>query len=229
VNYETFKTNIAISKRELCRVIFREHADTIQIKTEETVVRNLEKIFDATLKISNRKGFQAMSMRDLSRETGLSLGALYSYFPSKDKLLAMLQNQRRGVSRRILEEQIAGAATPWEKFKTTVRVHLYLSEALQPWFYFSYMEAKNLDPRQQRAAIESELFTDGLLADILEQGALQGHWPERNHEISAGLIKAMLQDWYLKRGKHKRRRISVDQYAETVIAVMGAYYHVNTP
>lgn len=229
MNYSAFKTNIAISKRDLCRDIFRKHPEAIQIKKEETVVRNLERIFDAALKISNRKGFQAMSMRDLSRETGLSLGALYSYFSSKDELLTMLQNQRRGVSRRILEEQIARADHPWEKLKTAVRVHLYLSEALQPWFYFSYMEAKNLDSRQQREAVESELFTERLLADILAQGARQGCWPERNHEISAGLIKAMLQDWYLKRGKHKRRRISVEQYAETVIAVMGAYYHVDTP
>ena len=110
-----------------------------------------------------------------------------------------------------------------------MRAHLYLSEAMQPWFYFSYMEAKNFAPAERRAAVQGELTSDQLFTEILQAGQEQGVFCTDNCQMTAGFIKAMLQDWYLKRGKHKRRRIGVEQYAETVIAVMGAYYHVDTP
>jgi AcrR family transcriptional regulator len=90
MNYQEFIANANISTDRLCREIYRANRDKIQIKKEATVVRNLNRIFEATLKLSNEKGFQAMTMRDFSRETGLSLGALYAYFASKDELLAMI-------------------------------------------------------------------------------------------------------------------------------------------
>jgi len=79
MNYAEFQQLVKVSKQDICRESFAENRKKIKVKKEKTVVKNLERIFDATLKISNEKGFQAMSMRDLSRETGLSLGALYGY------------------------------------------------------------------------------------------------------------------------------------------------------
>ncbi|MCP3955406.1 MAG: helix-turn-helix transcriptional regulator, partial [Desulfobacterales bacterium] len=61
---------------DICRDIFHKNRKTIKIKKEAVVVKNLVTIFQATLKLSNEKGFHAMSLRDLSRETKLSMGAL---------------------------------------------------------------------------------------------------------------------------------------------------------
>jgi hypothetical protein len=38
--------------------------------------------------------------------------------------------------------------------------------------------------------------------------------------MTASLIKAMLQDWYLKRPKYARRKISVDHYCKYLIAFL---------
>jgi hypothetical protein len=40
--------------------------------------------------------------------------------------------------------------------------------------------------------------------------------------LTATVIKAMLQDWYVKRWKYSRRRISVDEYADFVIFVIAS-------
>ena len=37
-------------------------------------------------------GFQAMTLRSLSRESGLSMGALYNYFSSKEDLLKIIHS-----------------------------------------------------------------------------------------------------------------------------------------
>jgi len=193
------------------------------VKKEETVVRNLDKIFSATLRISNRKGFQAMSMRDLSRESGLSMGALYSYFSSKEELLCMLQHHGMTVVKEILEEQIAAAASHEKKLRTALRTHLYLSEAMQPYFYFSYMEAKNLSRREQEAAVASELYTEKIVEDIIQAGQADSVFAVRDARLTASVIKAMLQDWYLKRWKYTRRKVRVDQYAEFLEEFVLAY------
>ena len=69
----------------------RKHfSDSIKIKKEHVFVKNLTLIIDTTLKLSINKGFQEMSLRDLCKKSGLSMGALYSYISSKDHLVAMV-------------------------------------------------------------------------------------------------------------------------------------------
>jgi AcrR family transcriptional regulator len=223
MDYADFQKKINLSKFDLCREVYLKNRNSIRVKKENTVVKNLERIFSATLSISNRKGFQAMSMRDLSREANLSMGALYSYFASKEELLAMLQNQRRTVTKRILDERIARETKPDARLRVAILTHLYLSEAMQPWFYFSYMEAKNLSKKEQDLAVASELYTEKLLADILNQGRIQGAFELRDPQLTASVIKAMLQDWYLKRRKYAKRRVSVDQYARFVLEFVEAF------
>jgi len=227
MNYREFQQTIAVSKEHLYREIYQANRERIQVKKKETVIRNLARIFDAAFKISNEKGFQAMSMRDFSRETGLSMGALYSYFASKDELLDMILRQGRRLVLRILEEHIHPIDDPVAKLETAIRVHIYLSEALQPWFYFSFMEAKNMSPKEKEKTVASELYTDQMLADILTQGQDAHLFARRDPQQSAGGIKALLQDWYVKRWKYARRRTEVDRYADFVVEFVMAYHRLD--
>ena len=228
MNYVDFKKVVNLSKQNICREVFAEKRETIQVKKENTVLKNLEKIFSATLKISNKKGFQAMTMRDLSKEAGMSMGALYSYFSSKEELLEMLQHQRRTITLRILKERIEKENTPAAKLQTAVQTHLYLSEALQPWFYFSYMEAKNLNRKERDKAVASERFTEKIFEDIFREGEREGAFPVRDHQMSASIVKAMLQDWYLKRRKYAGRNVPVDLYARFVLSFIEAFYGISS-
>ena len=216
MNYSDFQKQIKITRRSICRDYFQHHQDAIRIKKEETVVRNLEKIFNAALKISNTKGFQAMSMRDLAKETGLSTGALYAYFPSKNDLLNKMQTHRSNTVMQIMASYLNPEAEPLAQLNTMIKVHLYLSEAMQPWFYFSYMETKNMSRAQRDKVVKGSLATEKVIADIIRLGQKTGEFKPHDADISAGMIKALLQDWYLKHNKHVRRNISVDQYADLV-------------
>ena len=228
MTYTEFQKQIKASQADYYRETLVNNRDVIRVKKEGKVLTNLEKIFSATLKISNKKGFTAMSMRDLSNETRLSMGALYSYFTSKDEILSMLQEQQRAVTRQILVDSIAGESRPEKKLRVAVRAHLFLSEVLQPWFYFSYMETKNLPAAEKKKAIESERFTEKLFTDILEEGRLQGEFGDVDCQLTASCLKAMLQDWYLKRGKYAGRGIKVEQYAHFLLNLVEAFLMPNT-
>jgi AcrR family transcriptional regulator len=199
------------------------HGQAVRIKRTRTLMKNLPRIFEAAIEISNRKGFAAMSMRDLSAETGLSLGALYAYFSSKDELLGLIQETGRTITRRVLAAALRGVTDPRERLRTAIKTHLLLSEAMRPWFYFSYMEAKHLGPEEKDKAVAGELATEKVFADIIARGRRAGVFQTPDGRLTASMIKALLQDWYVKRTKHARRRISVDRYAAAVIEFVEAY------
>ena len=220
MKFNEFKNMAQLSMEEICRDTFRKNQNSIKIKKEAVAVKNLAAIFHTTLRLSNEKGFQTMSLRELSRASGLSMGALYSYFTSKDELLEMIQEQGRRLILKIMTTVIDMEAPAAEKLQAAIRGHLYLTEVMQPWFYFSYMETKNLDKRRQKKAIEGERATEKLFIDILEEGIRRHDFRVADPVLTASLLKAMLQDWYLKRWKYAGRRISVDQYADFLIGFM---------
>ena len=226
MNYTEFQQLVSSSQQDAYRETFAENRKTMRIKKEKTVVRNLEKIFGATLKISNGKGFQAMSMRDLSVETGLSTGAMYAYFSGKEDLLNMMQHHKRTMAMRVVEKYMKPEVEPIEKLKSMLRVHLYISEAMQPWFYFSYMEAKNMNKKQRDQAVESSRATEKIIKEIILEGQEAGLFKDHDADMSASLIKAMLQEWYLKRKKYAKRRVSVDRYADFLESVIMSFMRI---
>ncbi len=226
LDFLSFKKQFEIGKDNFCMAVYKERKESIQIKKEKTVVKNLERIFNATFRICTRKGFRGMSMRDLSQESGLSMGALYSYFKSKEELLNTLQRVGNNFIQRILEESALGEENAYIRLRLTLKTHLYLSEIVQPWFYFSYMEAKSLCKKERDFYKQAELYTEKLILNILEAGAEQGIFQQREHKMAASIIKAMLQDWYLKRWKYAKRNVTVDHYADFILDFIESFYLV---
>jgi len=211
LKFETFKGLVSLSMEDLCRELFLDNRESIKIKKEGVAVKNLVKILDA-----------ALSLRDLSAKAGLSMGALYTYFSSKEELLQMIQRQSAVVV-HVLLDQIEDIEDPLAKLKRVIQSHLFLSEVMQPWFYFAYMETKNLVKQEHKKAIEAELATEKLLIDIMKEGRDKGVFKAVNMELTGAVIKAMLQDWYLKRWKYARRNVSVEKYAAFVVDLVETY------
>jgi len=70
------------------------------------------------------KGFEATSMRDVSRAVGVSLAGLYHYFDSKEELLYQLQYRTFASLLRTAEATAAQPGTPEERFRRLVIGHL---------------------------------------------------------------------------------------------------------
>lgn len=220
MTYARFRKRVMVSMEDICRDIFRENRKTIKVKKEAVGIKNLVTIFKATLKLSNEKGFHAMSLRDLSRETGLSMGALYSYFAGKEELLEIIHEQGRAVTFKVLAEYVGETGAALDRLDSAVRIHLYLSEVMRDWFFFAYMETRYFRKAEHKRAIENELYTEQLFCNILEQGQKEGVFYLESSVLTASVIKAMLQDWYLKRWKYARRKISIDAYADFILGLV---------
>ena len=104
------------------------------------------------------------------------------------------------------------------QLESILKAHLFISEFMQPWFFFAFMESKNLTKQQRIYAAGSELMVENKITEIIQVGQdLNEYSQSLPAETYAAMIKPLLHDWYLKRGKYKKRRIDVDSYAENVI------------
>ncbi|MBT4876249.1 MAG: TetR/AcrR family transcriptional regulator [Desulfobacula sp.] len=218
MDYKEFKKIYEVSNRDISREVYRNNKGIILIKKEKTAVNNLEKIFNAVFNISYKKGFQAMSMRALSQKTGMSLGSLYAYFKGKEDLQDIIQIQGWSIIKKDLEKVLKSHNNPWERLKAVIKAHVFLSELFRPWFYFTFMEARNI-----KAVKSMEDHTQKILTNILVEGEKQGVFKLGNHELTASMIKAMQQEWYLKRWKYKKLNISVDQFAGHLMGLVEAF------
>ncbi|CAH1650229.1 TetR/AcrR family transcriptional regulator [Chelatococcus asaccharovorans] len=211
------------SMNGLCSAILEQHQSTIRTRKPHVAVAKLAKIVDTILKLSNKQGFHATSLREISIVSGVSMGGLYSYFDSKDTLLMMILGQVSTSVTAVLESAPASVAgDPAAHLRWLIKAHVTLTETMLPWFVFSFMEAKSFPPVGRKMAVKSEEWTERVFSDVLSRGVDAGVFAIDRPEFTASLIKPMLQDWYVKRSKWRRRSISAPEYSEMVCAFIEA-------
>jgi hypothetical protein len=74
------------------------------------------------------------------------------------------------------------------------------------------MEAKSFPAHAKRQATDSEVATESLFMGILEKGERSGVFSVGDAQLAASLIRPLLQDWYIKRGKYRNRKTSIEEY-----------------
>jgi AcrR family transcriptional regulator len=64
----------------------------------------IKKIVDTALEIFSTKGYQELTMDEIAKKLGVSKGALYSYFTSKDEILKEIYKNGRQILQKTLTE-----------------------------------------------------------------------------------------------------------------------------
>ncbi|MCO5144789.1 MAG: TetR/AcrR family transcriptional regulator [Aquamicrobium sp.] len=210
------------SMEGLCHAILERHRGTIRVQKPRIAVAKLARIVETILSLSNRQGFHATSLREISAASGVSMGSLYSYFDSKDTLLLMILGQVATTTSTVLGNAPATVKDdPAAHLRWLIATHVALTEAMLPWFVFAFMEAKSFPSQGRKAAVESEEATEAIFRDVIARGAQQGAFAVDDPAFAAALLKPLLQDWYVKRAKWHRRGLDAEGYAACVEAFVG--------
>lgn len=222
-NYEAFHGELSLSKEDVIRDVYRQNKDRISIKKEATAVKNLTRIIESTLRLANSKGFHAMTLRDLCADSGMSMGGLYAYISNKADLIHLIQSHGFIITRRTLLHYTSQVEDIRDRLFAAIKAHLYLTEQMRAWFYFSYMEAKSLPAPEKRDAVAIELEIEEIFLDLIEDGIRAKIYEAKNARLVSLMTKALLQDWYLKRRKYRDQGVGVDDYAVFVRDVIESY------
>lgn len=86
--------------------------------------QKLEFILRTAARIFAEKSYHSTSMRDISRETNVSLAGLYHYCKSKEELLFLIQDNCFGRVLERLEQQLRDVDDPVVKLRIFIENHL---------------------------------------------------------------------------------------------------------
>ena len=139
-------------------------------KREQTKLANRQAILDAARAVFREMGFEAATVRDIIRRTGLSVGAFYNYYRSKEEVVAALADDGARRFRPILHAEYLKASD----FES------YLRGAITAYFEFIAAEAAELgknNPHEpetytrntpEMLAVHDEVR--GAFAEVMERG-----------------------------------------------------------
>lgn len=86
--------------------------------------RRLTQILEHATRVFYEKGYEGASMRDLSRQSGMSLAGLYYYFENKEKLLYMIQRHTFRTVIDRLKLRLADVTDPEQRMRIFIQNHL---------------------------------------------------------------------------------------------------------
>ncbi|MCU7841942.1 MAG: hypothetical protein KZQ94_21545 [Candidatus Thiodiazotropha sp. (ex Troendleina suluensis)] len=218
LTFAEFKKHFPYSEDALYALLFSRNQALIGIRREKFAVRNLKKIFRATFKLVPKIGFQAMSLRDLLSETGLSMGGVYLTITNKENIAVIVKDAVTLVCDDIVRNA-REETDPGKALEYLVKGYLFASLLLQPWFYFLYFETRSLpqahqnDSKSLERAQATEL--EQLIRELQKQTS-NGYPPE----FIATMALSMIQERYLKPWKYKQPAQSVDDYADNCLQLI---------
>ena len=85
------------------------------VSRKEATARNREKLLDAAAKVIGKSGLVGASLQDIATAAGLTKGAVYSQFESKEELLIELLDRRFEIGHAQLLEVLSGDTPMMER------------------------------------------------------------------------------------------------------------------
>jgi AcrR family transcriptional regulator len=102
----------------------RKKNNHVNHRETERFEHRLNEILEHATNVFYEKGYDAASMRDLSRVSGMSLAGLYYYFESKERLLYLIQKHTFETVLRLLKDQLELLNDPEERIRVFIGNHL---------------------------------------------------------------------------------------------------------
>jgi AcrR family transcriptional regulator len=128
-------------------------------KREQTKAANRASILEAAREVFGEIGFEAATVRDIVRRSGLSVGAFYNYYRSKEEVFDALADDGARRFRPILQAQSA-KATDFES---------YLRAAVRAYFDFIAAEHENWRPGGEADAPLPRAHTSPEISAVFEE------------------------------------------------------------
>jgi AcrR family transcriptional regulator len=189
------------------------------IKNTELIQKKQLQIAQGASKLFVKKGSPRTTIREIAKETGLTIGNLYDYITEKEDILYLVFDVFYHLwANRLEEEGVLKIEDPVEQLKTAIRKMLELVNSYREIMQFMYTETKLLPKHYLKIILskESSLVED--FEKILKRGIEKRAFKIKDSFIGANIIVYLLaieplRGWNLKRYKIEE----VDSFIEEFI------------
>lgn len=214
---EAYRRTTPLNEVSVYEYFFEANKEKIKVQNPKLAIPKLKLILESIFRISAKRGFHAMSLRDLCQDAGLSMGGVYNYIGSKEEMSKMV-TEFVGVTFVDINRAMFPPTGDTEKLlEALIRAHIYMSEIFRPWYFFVYMETKNFPVEQIKGAIRLEQTMLSELQVVIDDGIAAGIYDKVQSKLTAAAILSLIQDWYLKSWHFRGSGIDANGYADFVV------------
>jgi AcrR family transcriptional regulator len=153
---------------------------------QERLADNRNRILLAARHLIAQGGFREASIAAVAGEVGLSIGAIYRYFPSKADLFVELLTEAVSREVQILRAIIDGPGSATDRLRAAVES--FASRALKgPHLAYAFIIEPTETEVEAARILCRRQFSD-LFREILRQGIQAGEFPRQSIDLSAACI-----------------------------------------
>ena len=168
--------------------------------------QKLEFILRTSARIFADKSYHSTSMRDISRETGVSLAGLYHYCKSKEELLFLIQDNCFGHVLERLERRLQVTTNPIDRLHLVIENHLSFFAANMAEMKVLSHEADSLaGEMHEHVSGKKQLYTKLVRKILTEVKATQDKNGQKlDVTVATYALFGMMNwiyNWYDPRGK----------------------------
>ncbi len=163
----------------------------------------------AAQRLFARKGFAAVTMREIAAEVGVQAGALYLYTPDKQTLLFELMKTHM---QDVLDawQRAPKGEGPLRRLEAFCRFHIRFHLERPDDVFIAYMELRSLTPENFAVIEKMRHEYEDHLEEILAAGQAEGVFRIPDTRLATMAIIAMLtgvNTWFREGGRLSRERV----------------------
>lgn len=164
-------------------------------------------------------GFAAMSMQELAREAGVSVGLIYRYFDSKqDVLVAIIEDVLTAFADRVPAAMAAAGDDPVDRLAAGFRAYCEVIDDRHHAAVLTYQESRTLGPDALSRIEALEVETTRPLTEAISAGAASGLLVAVDAELATYDLVLLAHAWALKHW-YFRRWLDIDGYVAQQTAI----------
>ncbi|OIJ10224.1 TetR family transcriptional regulator [Anaerobacillus arseniciselenatis] len=179
-----------------------------------------EKITEVALQLFEQNGFHAVTVDKIVKTSGVSKGAFYHYFKSKDELLYSVHDYFITYVLDKAKEAYETCDTPTERLNATIKSFVMMFDMYRPHVTVFYQESLYLAPEYfQKIKKKRDQYKE-MMFKVVEEGIELGEFrKELPVPITSMAVFGMINwtyKWYKTDGQYTIQEIA-DLYADFVL------------
>lgn len=171
------------------------------VKDKELVDIRRQELINAAVKLFVEKGFHQTTVREIAKEFGMSMGALYDYIRTKEDILFLVCDYIHTTVSNKLKVSLVSNKSALENLKMAIRDYFIIIDEIQDYMLLLYQETKSLNKDAREYIFSAEKELTSIFEDILRQCIKENSIRISNKQaiVTANNIMVLGQMWAFRR------------------------------
>ena len=158
-------------------------------------------------------------MREISKQSGITLGNLYDYINTKEDILYIIQETASKAVMDAISNEKDENLNPVEKLKRLIISELDAMNKYQELILIIYQESHAMGKEILRSLLMSERRHIEQYEKLISKGIRKGYFKATNVRMMANLIKMLIDTWVVKRWDLKKK-VTLEEMRQSILDVV---------